>query len=165
MNARYGDPQRKADTVERDAEIIRLKRDEALTFQQIANQLGLSVGAVHKGFHRGLARVIEPEVTAYRQQQLARIEMMRESILEVFHARHITVSQGRVVKLEVPRPDGSIAFVTIPDSGPVLAAADRLMKLDDQEAKLLGLYPATKVDAHVEVVNYTVAGVDTDALK
>ena len=66
--------------------------------------------------------------------------MAREA-WDVLQRNHVVVSQGRVVEL-----DG----VPIPDDAPVLAAIDRLLKIQERRAKLLGLDAPTQ--SRVEVV-------------
>lgn len=155
MPALHSEPQRLAEQAEQDAQIVRLKR-AGLTYDEVATQLGISPSSAFRGFHRAIRNTPRPDVEAFRDEQLARIQAMRERITDILERRQMAISHGKVVMHNgEPVLDDSIA----------LQAADRLAKLDDQEAKLLGMYPATRVQADVNVVNYTVNGVDTDALK
>lgn len=162
---------------ELDAKIIDLKHNGGLTFQAIADHLGLSKGYVHRCFWRGVRSIAEPAATAYRAAQLARIEMAREAVLEVMAAKHLVVSNGHIVSEIVghhplvddagePHPLAGEPIYGDPliDDGPVLAAVDRLDKLDDREARLLGLYPASKLDLG-GTVNYTITGIDPASLQ
>jgi hypothetical protein len=58
----------------------------------------------------------------------------------VLEANHITVSQGRVVC--VAGPDGD--EVPVPDDAPVLNAIDRIVKIDQEIAKIYGAYAPTR---------------------
>jgi hypothetical protein len=156
-----------ADTAERDAQILALKRQD-LSFQQIADQLGISRATAHRGFHRALPRVTNPQANAYRDEHLARLELAREVVLGILETRHVAISNGHVVS-EITGTDEEtgkpIYGEPYEDDGIVMAAVKTLKELDEREAKLLGLDAPVKqtVDA---TVNYTVGGgVDISALR
>jgi hypothetical protein len=104
-----------------------------------------------------LARRVDPKIDAYRVLHLERLEaeLLRLDELEararqVLDRHHITVNNGRVISV-----DGQ----PLQDDGPVLAAIDRLLKIEDarrknneSQRKLLGLDAPTKVDAQVTEV-------------
>jgi hypothetical protein len=101
-----------------------------------------------------LARRVDPKIDAYRALHLERLEgeLVRLGELEerarlVLGRHHITVNNGRVIAV-----DGE----PLQDDGPVLAAIDRLIKIEDarrknnaEQRKLLGLDAPTKVEATV----------------
>lgn len=153
-----------ADTAERDAQILALKRQD-LSFQQIADQLGISRAAAHRGFHRALPRVTEPEAKAYRAEHLARLELRREVVLGILETRHVTISNGHVVSEIIGTGDDGKPIYGEPyeDDGVVMAASAELGRIDDQEAKLLGLYAKLEVE-HSGGVTYEIIGVDMDKL-
>lgn len=150
-------------------------RDQGLTFKEIGTELGVGEARAWQIHKKALRERPALAAAALRdeerkQAQLAvideqrrDIDMEREAVMAVLTARHITISNGIAVRV-----DGE----TVLDDAPVLAAVDRLVRLDellvklaDQEAKLLGLYAPVKqtVDA---TVNYTVGGgVDISALR
>lgn len=106
-------------------------KEEGLTFREISKQLGVSLGLVHKDFEASLTRVLEPSVTAYRAEHVARLHKMREVVEDVLQRRHVIVSaSGRIAYDD----DGPVE-----DDGVVLSAIDRLHKIDEAERKLLGL--------------------------
>ena len=86
--------------------------------------------------------------------ELERLDRLYEAAVGVLERHHVTVSQGRVVQL-----DGE----PLPDDGPVLQAIDRLLKLQERRARLLGLDAAQKLDVSGNV-SYTVVGVPDDDL-
>jgi hypothetical protein len=104
-----------------------------------------------------LARRVDPKIDQYRALHLERLEgeLVRLNELEeraklVLGRHHITVNNGRVIAV-----DGE----PLQDDGPVLAAIDRLIKIEDarrknnaEQRKLLGLDAPTKVDAQVTEV-------------
>ena len=147
-------------SAERRKQIVEL-RSKDLTFQQIADEMGLGVATVWHHYQRAL-RDIPAEALAEhadvrakrRDEQLQRIDMEREAVMEVLAARHVTVSNGKVM-YEDDKP--------ILDDGPVLAAVDRLIKLDDQEARVLGIYPDQKLTLSGGV-RYEVVGINASDL-
>jgi hypothetical protein len=104
-----------------------------------------------------LARRVDPKIDQYRALHLERLEgeLVRLGELEerarlVLGRHHITVNNGRVIAI-----DGE----PLQDDGPVLAAIDRLIKIEDarrknnaEQRKLLGLDAPTKVEAQVTEV-------------
>lgn len=154
-----------AATADLDAKIMELKRQD-LSFQQIADQLGISRAAAHRGFHRALPRVTEPAATAYRAEHLARIELAREVLMDVLHARHVTISNGHVVS-EITGTDEEtgkpIYGDPYEDDGVVMAASAELRKWDEREARLLGLDAKTEANV-TATVRYEVIGLSGDEL-
>lgn len=164
MSPPYRKPVTDMDMTERDHQIVALKR-EGLSFQQIANRVGLSKSGTILGFQRVKKRVeatADNEYVEYKNEQLARIATMREVVADVVAARHVTISNGHVVREIIGRDDeGRPEYGdAYEDHAPVLAAIDRLVKLDDQEAKLLGLYPkqAVSVSRETSEVDAAVIG-------
>ena len=130
-----------------DAMVVDLKHS-GLSFQQIGHRLDISKAAAFRGYERAIRRVPARAVNEYREDMYARIALAREAVMDVLTARHVTVSNGIVVHTE-GKP--------LEDDGFVLQAVDRLLKLDDQEAKLRGAYPKTEVNLSGSV-RYEVVG-------
>lgn len=122
---------RTGDHAERDAEATRL-RALGHTYIEIADQLGYADHAgARKAVQRALvATVAEPaeEVRALQLEQLDKLALAAWAVLE---RAHVTVSHGRIIRDENEQP--------LLDDGPVLAAIDRLLKIQERRAKLLGL--------------------------
>jgi hypothetical protein len=160
MGAVHGKPAADLALAEQDAKIIELKRQD-LTFQQIAEELGISRAAAHRGFHRGLPRVTEPAAIAYRADHLARLELMREVVMGILGTRHVSISNGEVVREITGQDDEGKPVYGEPyeDDSVVLAAAATLLKIDERESKLLGLDSAKKVDMSGSIT-YEIVGID-----
>lgn len=126
---------------QRDADAARY-RAEGWTYQRIANELGFAnPSSAHKAVQRALrASVRDANDTAVHLELNSLDEMAREA-WGVLQRTHVVVSQGRVVEM-----DG----VALPDDAPVLAAIDRLLKIQERRSKLLGLDVPSR--ARVEVV-------------
>lgn len=158
-NSRNGRYIRTPETVERDARAADL-RAKALTYQQIADELGF---ADKKGAQRAVERAIEAVIREPGEAvlhfelerldaELRRLDGLEVKARAVLNARHITVSNGRVIH----HPDTGDPME---DDGPVLQAIDRLLKIEDarrrngeRRAKLTGIEAALKVDATVHEV-------------
>ena len=126
---------RTVNTAERDAEAARL-RARGYSYQQIADELGWSSkGDAHHAVKRVLADTVKEAGDEVRALELARLDGLHRAAMDVLEREHVTVSNGRVVALnETP----------LPDDGPVLAAIDRLLKIQERRARLLGLDAPTK---------------------
>ncbi|MGX1483423.1 hypothetical protein RKD45_002499 [Streptomyces griseus] len=126
---------RTIDDAERDAAAARL-RARGHTYQQIADELGwTSRGDAHHAVQRALEATVKEAAAEVRAIELDRLDTLYRAALAVLERQHVTVSNGRVVSLnEEP----------ILDDGPVLAAIDRLLKIQERRARLLGLDAPTK---------------------
>lgn len=148
------------DTAIRDAQAAEL-RTQGLTYQQIAAEMGYASGrSAWDAVNRAITAVIKEPGEAVLHFELERLdaELVRLDDLEaaarkVLTARHITVSNGRVIL----HPDTGDPME---DDGPVLQAIDRLVKIEDarrrngeRRAKLTGIEAAVKVDATVHEVS------------
>jgi hypothetical protein len=126
-------------------------RDQGLTFKEIGEIVGRDTADAWRDYQRAMRD--RPVVAAHaerdqarKEAQLRRIDMERETAEAIILTAH-TAYAVNGTKLEGD------------DSAPVLAAMDRLVKLDDQEAKLLGLYAKTEIN-HSGAVTYEIRGVD-----
>ncbi len=164
MDKRHGKPQRDLAHAEQQRDVVALKR-AGLPFADIGQRLGISKSQAHRAFYAALDRIVEPEVAAMRAEQLARIELEREEALDIMGATHIVVSNGHIVSPITGHDDDGDPIYGDPliDQSPPLAAIDRLIKLDDQEAKLVGMYPKTEVNL-TGGITYQVVGLESTDL-
>jgi hypothetical protein len=145
----------KAVRAKRVADVAAL-REQGRTYPQIAAELGISTTTAWRDYEDwcNQLRHGDPQIEQAAKEalwgQLARIRAEREAVSRVLTAKHVTVSNGVVARM-----DGE----PIEDDAPVLAAVDRLIKLDDQEAKLLGIYAEKKVSMSGGLT-YEIVGVD-----
>jgi predicted DNA-binding protein YlxM (UPF0122 family) len=160
MGATHGKPARDLALAEQDAKIIKLKRQD-LTFQEIADQLGISRAAAQRGFHRGVPRITEPAALEYRAEHLARLELLREVVMGILGTRHVSISNGEVVRevIDVDADGNPVHGEAYEDDGAILSAAATLLKIDEREAKLLGLDSAKKIDMS-GTITYELVGID-----
>lgn len=135
-------------------QIVKLRND-GLTFRQIAAEVHRSLDVVWNHYQKAMRDIPAAAVAAHaeqvaarREEQLRRIDLEREAVMEVLakSKRTVITPSGKVI------PD-------VEDDQALLAAVDRLVKLDDQEAKLLGLNAKTEVNVSGGV-SYQLVGVD-----
>lgn len=138
---------------ERDAEFLELRK-RGLAYRAIAAQTGYDVKTVHEAVKRCMAAVTEEPAQEVRQLELERLDDMWTAVMKVLEAKHFTVSQGRIVYL---------GDEPLEDDGPVLAAVDRLLRIQERRSKLLGLDSAVKQEISGGVT-YQVVGVDPEEL-
>lgn len=129
-------------------------RAEGLTLSQIANQLGLSCPqAASKLVQKALKATIEEPAEHLRKVSLERLDLMYREAMDVLRGYHLVISNGVAVRDPTfqfdpdEHVDGSVPReALIRDTGPVLAAIDRLLKIEERRAKLLGLDAPKKTE-------------------
>lgn len=145
-NGKYSkDPE----TAARDAEACRL-RARALSYAEIAKQLGyVDEGHAYQAVKRALLATVAEPAEEVRKHELQRLDNLYKLALQIAERAHVVVSQGRVVYL---------GDSPLEDDGPALQAVDRLLKIQERRARLLGLDAPVKhevrnvdaVDAEIE---------------
>lgn len=133
-----GDFTRTVETAEREAEACRL-RSRSWSYQQIADELGYANrSAAYKAVKRGLLAVVKEPAEGLVQLQLDRLDAMAREVLAIIDREHLVSSAGRLVLGQDGNP--------VRDDSVRLQAIDRLLKIEERRAKLLGLDSATKVE-------------------
>ncbi|MFJ1539307.1 hypothetical protein ACIODS_12260 [Micromonospora chalcea] len=136
----------RAATAKRRAEAVAMRMSGA-TYDTIAEALGYaSKAAAYVDITRALeANVAEQHRTVelYREEELQSLDVLLAEAWAVLKRDHVTVSHGRIMYDDTgegePKP--------LLDDGPVLSAIDRILKIRERRAKLLGLDAPTKVEA------------------
>ncbi|RKN61873.1 hypothetical protein D7231_31875 [Streptomyces klenkii] len=132
---------RTPETARRDAEAAAL-RARGLSYRQIADELGVARTTAHEMVERALQAIVQEPAEQVRQLELDRLDHMYRSALGVLERRHVTVSQGRIVKADDGEP--------LEDDGPVLQAIDRMLRIQERRARLLGLDAPSRVSVDAE---------------
>lgn len=142
----------------RDAEALGL-RARGWTYQRVANEMGWTTeGAARKAVERALASSVRETTDEAKALLLADLNAAKQAVWVVLEANHVTVSNGRVVGRfsgfakdpdtgETVRDDSGKPiplYAEIEDDAPVLAAVDRLVKIDQEIAKIYGAYAPTR---------------------
>jgi hypothetical protein len=134
---------RRVDAAQRDARALEL-RAAGLSFRQIAQQLGVSVGAAHKAVTRGLDRTLQEPADRLRRLERERLDRLQLAAGAVLRARHVVIQGGKpVIDPVTGRP--------YTDHAPALNAIRTLIAIAERRAKLDGLDAPTKVDANVSL--------------
>ncbi|WP_336156657.1 helix-turn-helix domain-containing protein [Amycolatopsis sp. VC5-11] len=131
----------RAQQAERRAEAYRLKL-RGYSDRAAGEKLGVSHTTIQNWTKQEADEVVLPLAAEYRKVQLERLGEMRQAALAVLERYHVTVSNGRVVEL-----DG----VPVEDDAPQLAAIDRLLRIEERIAKLLGLDAPTRAEVEARV--------------
>lgn len=127
---------KRADTAERRAKLIK-ERLKGRLFEDIWEELGYSSRShATKDFSRAFEERIAEQRTSvevYREVELTRLDQLTLEAIEILKTRHYAITpSGRVGT----HPETGEVLV---DDMPTLAAIDRLLKIQDRRAKLLGL--------------------------
>ncbi len=128
-------------------------RVNAHTQREIADHFGISQARVSQIFDEMLKERQQQGSDALRAFELDKLDQAEQAVLEVLRRHHVTVSNGKVMYLE----DAPML-----DDAPVLAATDRLLRIAQRRAALLGLDAPQKIET--TSYDYTVNGVDAGKL-
>lgn len=123
-------------TAYRDAEALAC-RARGWTYDRVAAEMGYTDrSGARKAVERAMSAAVRETAEEAKTLLLADLNAVKKEAWAVLEASHITVSQGRVVC--ITGPDGD--EVPVPDDAPVLAAIDRIVKIDQEIAKIYGAY-------------------------
>lgn len=121
--------------VARDAECARL-RAQGHTLQEIADEVGYAQGSsVRLAIQRALILTAQEAGDELRALELQRMDMLLNKAWAAMDETHPTVSQGRVVM-----HDGK----PVADVQAMFGAMDRILRIMERRAKLLGLDAPTR---------------------
>lgn len=161
---------------------------QGYTQREIARMLGVSQSTVKRDIERTRKRIAADDTKQWRQVQLLRYERLLEACQSVLDAHHVVVSNGHVVQQKVLDdegkpiwdpvygPDGEpitnddgqvrveMRMVPLEDHGAVLEAVAEMRKIETEIAKLLGTQTPVKQAVELQHVEYTINGVDLDAV-
>jgi len=147
------------DTASLDAYAVML-RSRALGYAEIGHAMGETDSTAFDRVQRGLGAIRMAPAAELVKIEVAKLDAIEREALRVLETFHYVVSEGRVISYQGPRQSEPRP---LKDDGPVLAAVDRLLKIQDRRAKLLGLDAAQKVDLSGGVA-YTFENVSSEDL-
>ncbi len=147
---------RAIEQIEHDARAVELRRQH-LSYRQIAVRLGVSHQAAFDAVKRGLADMYQEAANEVRQIEVERLDELATEAWKVLRTPHYTVSNsGKIVE----HPETGELLL---DTSPTLAAIDRLLKIQDRRAKLLGLDAPVKAEVkHVDSFDADIAALLAD---
>jgi hypothetical protein len=135
-------------------------RSQGKTWEEIAHAMGWKSKAVASNFvyHylSDQAKKSEATVEAYREELIEKLDELEKECWAVLKRKHITVQNGKVVQIE---NEETGEYSPVEDDAPVLQAADRILKIIERKAKLMGV--DLSADTQIGVaVQYTVQGTE-----
>ena len=135
---RHGKVIRTPAQIETDHRAAGLK-NRGLSYRKIATEMGwANPSTAFYAVQRAIADIPREDTEELIARELLKLDYMEEQAAEIMHKHHCHISaSGKVVTL-----DGEI----ITDDGPALQAMDRLLKIADRRAKLLGLNAPTRTE-------------------
>lgn len=137
-------------TAEREAEAARL-RSKGWSYPRIAEELGYKHKAdAYNAVKKVLSETVSEAGDEVRAMELVRLDALYAAATEVLERNHVTVSHGKIVA----GADGEPLL----DDAPVLQAIDRLLRIQERRARLLGLDAPVKRD--VSLTDERVAAIE-----
>ncbi len=136
QRARSSNAARSVKTARREQRVLEL-RAAGYTFSDIGQKLNISTAAAEAAFSQGLAKIPVGGAKEERGLQLQRIGWMRSRLWACLD-RPTAKGEGK--------PTLSERCPTCGSSPNFLAAADKVIRLEERLARLLGLDRSTKVD-------------------
>lgn len=109
-------------------------REAGKTYQAIADELGMTVGGAFDALKRGIEQrrlLCDEKADIVRDIELQRLDFLLDKAMTVINRFHVHVVAGTVVKDD----NGE----RVENDAPVLAAIDRVLKIQERRARLLGL--------------------------
>lgn len=128
----------------RRAEVLRL-RIRGYTVREIATELGHPKSTVGDDLKAAMSETLtrtQEEIDAERELELHRIDAGLRVVAKILHDREVTAEEAK-------RLDISVDELLASHDELKLKALDRQVKLQEQRAKLLGLYAPSKVESTV----------------
>jgi hypothetical protein len=144
----------------RDAEALRM-RAKGETNSVIAVALGYyDAAAADKAIKRRLAEVKTPAAEEARQLMDLQLDEIFRRAVAVMDSEHFALSGGQIIYHPDDNEFGDGPRTPLRDDAPVLAAIDRVLKIQARRAALWGLDAPTQQRLTVQSVKVTVDGAD-----
>lgn len=118
-------------TLAREHRALTLRR-EGRSYDEIAEQFGVTRQRIGQIVQRARRRAVVEVARDIICDELARLDVMWVEAMRQLKLDHVVVQGGKVVE-------------DVVDEGAKLAALDRLLRIQDRRAKLLGLDQPTKI--------------------
>jgi hypothetical protein len=126
-----------ASNAARDAEALSY-RAQGWNYDRIAGRMGyVNRSGAQKAVQRAIASSVRETTDEAKALLVADLNAAKQAVWEVLGTHHLVISEGRVVKLD-DEP--------IPDDEPVLRAVDRLVRINQELAKIFGAYAPTRTE-------------------
>ena len=126
-------------------------RSMGMTYQQIGDSLGVSKQAAHAAVQRAIREIPTDGAEDVRRVELMKLDRLERFYHGVMNSTHVRVSASGKIVMQVGE-DGT--ETPLLDDGPRMEAANGLLKIAAQRARLLGIN--APVVTHNEVMIYDV---------
>jgi hypothetical protein len=130
--------------------VLKARRD-GKSFPQIAHENGWTQGYVYKIYKTAMNQIIAEDVKEVRQMELERLDAATQKAMDILQSFHPLVSGGEIVRDTIEDENGNpigaggrVATKKLADPSVQLAAIDKLMKIMERRARLMGLDAPTK---------------------
>lgn len=135
-------------------------RAKGQTWAEIAKELdwktpGGACNAVSKALQERAKLASETTIEAHRQGLLEQLDLMERIVWGIIEKRQPALHKGEWIV--VTDQDGEEHWLT--DDGPTMAAIDRLLRIQERRAKLLGTDAPQGINVGL-TVHYQVNGID-----
>lgn len=122
-------------------------RVKGWSFPRIARELGISQGWAYKLYKVAMRQIVEPGVQEVRDLELARLDDLTEQCYNILDSEIYLVSGGKVVRDVITDDAGKVVLddeqqpklMRLRDYTIKLAAMDRIVKIGERRARILGL--------------------------
>lgn len=151
----------RAETLERDMAAFDMKAS-GRSNAQIAIALDYRDEAhVSQALSRHMKRLVKPQAEELRLLCDSQLDHIYRTALAVLERTHLKVNGGSVVYYtEDPDKHPDAKAVPLHDSAPVLAAIDRLLRIQESRRKLWGIDAPVQHEVSVSQVTVTVTGAE-----
>lgn len=145
---------------QRDADAMRM-RAKGATYQEIVVALGYSNRShVQQAIKRHLAGIVPPAAAELRQTMDDQLDELLRRAVAVMDTTHFAISHGQIIYHPDDDEFGDTGRKPLTDDSPVLAAIDRVLKIQARRAALWGLDAPAQQRIQVQNVRVTVDGAD-----
>lgn len=126
------------ESLERDAQALRL-RSMGYSLAEIDKHLGYGgPGNASRAISKAREKIMRPAVAEHVAVQLARLDYIALSLMEIKQRQHVVTSGGKIVTDDQGNP--------LRDAGPELACLRELRAVGESTRKMLGLDAAVKLE-------------------
>lgn len=140
---------------QRKIDVLREKRP-GVSFQTVADKLGISRQYAHELYWEGMGEVKSPAVHAQREEQNAILRDTLERAYAIANKRHLAISGTEIVRDADGKP--------LIDDGPELASIREIRAIVMDMAKLNGTLAPVQATIN-GAIRYEVAGLNLEALQ
>jgi hypothetical protein len=157
----------------RRAAHVMAARRRGVSFEEIGKTLGVTRQRAHQIYVATLRDIPATEVAEYRAEQAERLDELLREAYAVLGRDHVTVSNGKVVRMGRPFVnDDGVAEVdagrgeVVLDDGPKLQAIRTILDIEARRAKLFGLDTPVRQELALDgALRYEIVGINPEDLK